>query len=101
MSMPARTPLSDDQIEAGLADLDGWARDGDRIVKTYRFSGFREAVAFLIRVAFICDTRDHHPELTNVYDRVTLAFNTHDAGGKVTETDLALAREIDAMRSGA
>jgi 4a-hydroxytetrahydrobiopterin dehydratase len=98
--MPARAPLSDDRIAAALEGLDGWAREGDRIAKTYRFANFREAVAFIVRVAFVCEARDHHPELTNVYDRVTLAFNTHDADGKVTETDLALAQEIEAMATG-
>ncbi|MDX1419461.1 MAG: 4a-hydroxytetrahydrobiopterin dehydratase [Rubricoccaceae bacterium] len=99
--MPSRTPLSDDRIADALAGLDGWSRDGDRITKTYRFAGFREAVAFIVRVGFVCDAHDHHPELTNVYDRVGLAFNTHDAGGKITEMDLALARAIDAMAAGA
>ncbi len=100
--MPAREPLSPEQIEAALADpaILGWARDGDRIAKTYTFPDFRAAVAFVVRVAFVCDARDHHPELTNVYDRVTLAFNTHDAGGKITETDLLLAREIEKMVRG-
>ena len=95
--MPARLPLPDDRIEAALADLPGWRRDGDRILKEFRFADFREAVAFVVRAAFVCEAHDHHPELTNVYDRVTLAFNTHDAGGKVTETDLTLAREIERM----
>lgn len=98
--MPARQPLSDDRIAAALADLDGWARDGDRITKTFRFADFRAAVGFIVRVAFVCEARDHHPELTNVYSRVTLAFNTHDAGDKITEMDLTLAREIEDMVSG-
>lgn len=93
--MPSRSPLPDDRIEAALAGLPGWSRDGDRIVKTFRFADFRAAVAFIVRVAFVCDAHDHHPELTNVYDRVTLAFNTHDAGGKITEMDLTLAGEIE------
>ena len=95
--MPSRDPLPDDRIAAALEGLDGWARDGDAIAKTFRFADFREAVAFIVRVAFVCEAHDHHPELTNVYDRVTLAFNTHDAGGKVTEMDLLLAREVEAL----
>ena len=98
--MPSRAPLSDDRIAAALDGLDGWARDGDQIAKTYRFADFREAVAFIVRVAFVCEAHDHHPALTNVYDRVTLAFNTHDAGGKITEMDLTLAQEIEAMVTG-
>jgi 4a-hydroxytetrahydrobiopterin dehydratase len=98
--MPARTPLPDAAVEAALAGLPGWRRDGDRLLKAFRFADFREAVAFVVRVAFVCERHDHHPELTNVYDRVTLAFNTHDAGGKITEMDLTLAREIEEMVGG-
>ena len=95
--MPGRTPLTDSQIAEGLDALDGWTRDGDRIVKEYRFADFRASVAFLVRAAFVCEAHDHHPEIHNVYDRVTLAFNTHDAGNTITETDLALARAVDAL----
>ncbi len=98
--MPSRTPLPDDRITAALEGLDGWARDGDAIAKTFRFADFREAVAFIVRAAFVCEAHDQHPELTNVYNRVTLAFNTHDAGGKVTEMDLTLAQEIEKMAGG-
>ena len=93
--MPSRTPLADDAIEAALASLPGWTRDGDRLVKTYRFGGFREAVAFIVRLAFEAEAMDHHPELTNVYDRVTLALNTHDAGNRITAMDVELARRIE------
>ncbi len=95
--MPAREPLPDDRIAAALAGLDGWARDGDAIAKTFRFADFREAVAFIVRGAFVCEAHDHHPTLTNGYDRGTLAFNTHDAGGRITETDLTLAHEIEKL----
>jgi len=95
--MPARTPLSADAIAAALEGLDGWSVDGDRIVKELKFGSFREALAFLVRVGFEAEGMDHHPEITNVYDRVTLALATHDAGNKVTETDLELARRIDAL----
>ncbi len=95
--MPARAPLPNDRIRAALADLDGWEREGDRIVKAYTFGDFREAVSFIVRVAFVCEAHDHHPELTNVYNRVTLAFSTHDAGNLITEMDLTLAREIEAF----
>ena len=97
--MPARTPLSDDALDAALPD--GWRREatdgGNRVVRDFAFDDFRAAWAFLTRVAFEAEALDHHPEITNVYDRVTLALSTHDAGDRVTETDLALARRIDAL----
>ncbi len=99
--MPARTPLSDDALAAALADLGDWRAEADgagsRIVRDFQFDDFRAAFAFLTRVAFEAEARDHHPEITNVYDRVTLALSTHDAGNRVTETDLDLARRIDAL----
>ncbi|MFN3597250.1 MAG: 4a-hydroxytetrahydrobiopterin dehydratase [Rubricoccaceae bacterium] len=95
--MPARTPLAPDALAAALADLPGWEVQGDRLARTFTFADFREAMAFIVRVAFEAEALDHHPELTNVYNRVTLALTTHDAGNRVTETDLALARAIAAL----
>jgi 4a-hydroxytetrahydrobiopterin dehydratase len=95
--MPDRTPLSDDAIADALAGLDGWSLDADRLVRTWAFDSFREAFAFLTRVAFEAEAMDHHPEITNVYGRVTLALATHDAGDRVTDTDVALARRLSAL----
>jgi 4a-hydroxytetrahydrobiopterin dehydratase len=98
--MPDRTPLAPDDLQRSLASLPGWSEEGDRLVRTFTFASFREAVAFIVRVAFEAEDLDHHPEVTNVYNRVTLALTTHDAGNRVTETDLALARKISALASG-
>lgn len=97
--MPDRTPLSDADIEAALADLAGWHYDAEahQIVCDYQFGTFRDAVAWIVRAAFEADDMDHHPELTNVYDRVTVALATHDAGDRVTATDLALAQRLSAL----
>ncbi len=100
--MPARTPLDDGALDAALVDLPGWHRDGaaggpNRIVRELQLPGFRAALAFLVRVGFEAEALDHHPEIRNVYDRVTLALSTHDAGDRVTEMDLTLARKIDAI----
>jgi 4a-hydroxytetrahydrobiopterin dehydratase len=102
--MPARTPLSDSAIDAALPA--GWRRqsgDGDenRIERAFTFGSFREAFAFLTRVAFEAEAMDHHPEIWNVYDRVRLALSTHDAGNRVTETDTALAERINALAPAA
>ena len=99
--MPSRDPLSSADLDAALARLEAWRveADGDanRIVRELRLGDFRQAFAFLTRVAFEAEAMDHHPEITNVYDRVRLALTTHDAGDRVTETDLALAERIDAL----
>lgn len=103
--MPARDPLDADALRAALAGLPGWERsvEGGReaIAKTFRLGDFRGAVAFLVRVAFEAEALDHHPEVENVYDRVVLRLTTHDAGDRVTETDLALARRVEAVAPAA
>jgi 4a-hydroxytetrahydrobiopterin dehydratase len=88
--------LDTDRIRAALDELDGWQLDQDRLVRELRFDSFRDAIAFINRVADLADAANHHPELTNVYSRVTVVLTTHDAGG-VTQKDLDLARAIDGV----
>lgn len=93
--MPSREPLSREEIDRALRDLPGWSFEEDQLRKTFTFESFREAVSFIVRMAFYAEELDHHPELHNVYNRVRIALTTHDAGDKVTEMDLALARAIE------
>lgn len=88
-------PLAAGQLRAALADLPGWEAAGDAITKTYTFSHFREAVSFIVRIAFAAEAANHHPELWNVYQRVRVTLATHDAGNRVTAKDVALAQEIE------
>lgn len=90
-------PLSLEEINAALATLPGWRAEGDALAKEFKFGGFRTAMAFMVRVAFEAEALDHHPEWTNVYNRVTVRLNTHSAGGKITAKDLELARKIEAV----
>lgn len=82
--------------EAALARLEGWrAVDGrDAIQREFRFRDFNAAFGFMSRVALYAERHDHHPEWTNVYNRVAITLSTHDAGG-VTDKDVALAHFID------
>jgi 4a-hydroxytetrahydrobiopterin dehydratase len=77
---------------------DGWTLSGDgrALERSYRFKDFSEAFAFLTRVALHAENVDHHPEFTNVWNRVDFRLTTHDAGG-VTERDISLARTIDGL----
>ncbi|MDX9859513.1 MAG: 4a-hydroxytetrahydrobiopterin dehydratase [Rhodospirillales bacterium] len=79
-----------------LAGLDGWneAEGRDAIRKDFRFADFNAAFAFMTRVALKAERMDHHPEWTNVFNRVAVVLSTHDAGG-VTMRDVELARFID------
>ena len=93
--MTGQTPLSKEEIEAALENLSGWRFENDRLVKRFSFSSFREAMSFMVRLSFEAETLDHHPELTNVYNRVDVVLTTHDAGNQVTASDIALAQSIE------
>ena len=90
-------PLSNSEIETSLGRLDGWSFDADSLKKTFEFSSFREAVSFIVRVAFEAEELNHHPEIENVYNRVAITLRTHDAGNKVTRADLNLAAAIESF----
>ena len=93
----ASKPLSAARITAALATLPGWTFQRDALAKTFTFGNFREALGFMVRAGFEAEAMDHHPEWTNVYNRVVIRLNTHDAGGKVTAKDVALARRIQGI----
>lgn len=92
MSRPARIGAT-----AALAGLPGWeAVEGrDAIRRRYRFGDFNAAFGFMTRVALMADKLDHHPEWSNVYNRVEVLLTTHDADG-VTALDVQLATFMDA-----
>ena len=90
-------PLTKPEIKAALAGLPGWGFAADALAKEFRFGSFREAFSFMTRIAFEAEALDHHPDWTNVYNRVAVRLNTHAAGGKVTAKDVALAKKIQAI----
>jgi 4a-hydroxytetrahydrobiopterin dehydratase len=87
--------LAPDDVEARVKALTGWSVEGDTIVKEFRFGGFPEAVAFVVRLGMAAEVANHHPDLDIRYNRVRVALSTHSEGG-VTERDFALAAEADA-----
>jgi 4a-hydroxytetrahydrobiopterin dehydratase len=87
--------LTDAEIAAALPAIPGWARNGDGIERQYRFADFVTAFGFMARVALLAEKADHHPEWSNVYNKVDIRLTTHDAGG-LSARDFALARAIDA-----
>jgi len=91
MSRPSRIGAA-----AALGQLSGWtaAEGRDAIVKTFTFKDFNQAFGWMTRVAIKAETLDHHPEWSNVWNRVEVLLATHDADG-VTELDVALARFMD------
>lgn len=88
--------LDDKEIRAALAVLQGWRREDDHLVRDFSFDGFREAIAFLVRVADAAEAANHHPELTNVYSSVTVRLTSHDVAG-ITRRDVDLAHAVTAV----
>lgn len=90
-------PLTAAEMEQALGGLPGWRLERDALAKTFSFGGFREAMSFMVRAAFEAEAMNHHPDWSNVYNRVAVRLNTHDAGGKVTAKDVELAKKIQAI----
>jgi 4a-hydroxytetrahydrobiopterin dehydratase len=90
------TALSELEVQQALAsgDLPGWRVGRGEIFKQYRFSTFRDAVAFIVRLADRAESANHHPDLENHYNRVRVGLHTWNENA-ITEKDLALAREIE------
>ncbi len=90
--------LGNDDLDAAVAELDGWRVDGDALVKELEFAGFSQAFAFLTRVAMLAEKRGHHPDFECSYRRVRLSLTSHDAGG-VTRRDVELATALSELLS--
>lgn len=88
-------PLSQKEIEDRLSQLPGWSQDGGRLTRSYRLASHFAAAALVVQIARIQDELNHHSEITLGYDTVSLAVNTHSAGGAVTDLDFALARRVE------
>ncbi len=71
-----------------------WKEENNRLVCNFEFNNFSEAFAFMTRVAMLAEQQHHHPEWTNVYNKVSISLTTHDAGNVITEKDRILAKSI-------
>jgi 4a-hydroxytetrahydrobiopterin dehydratase len=91
--------LSDDEIESRLGELEGWTRDGDSIVKSFKNEDFVGSVRFVDAVVEPAEDMGHHPDLSISWDEVTVSITNHAAGG-LTENDFELAKRIDRVAAG-
>ena len=94
--MARRKLLTETEIAARLAEVPKWTRLGSAITRTWKFEDFAEALAFINRVGALAEAMNHHPDIENSWNQVTLTLTTHDRGG-LTEFDFELARKIDAL----
>jgi len=91
-----REKLSEQEIAAEATKLPGWSVAAGKLLRTFTFKDFSEAWGFMSRVALAAEKMDHHPDWSNVWNRVTIELSTHDAGG-LTKNDFALAAKINAL----
>ena len=94
---PTRKPMTDEAIAKALKRLHGWSHEGDVIQKTYQFSSYFAGLAFATTVGTVAEGFDHHPDILIKWRKVTVSFSTHDAGNKVTATDIKVAEAIEAL----
>jgi 4a-hydroxytetrahydrobiopterin dehydratase len=74
-----------------------WIEENNQLKRTFEFKDFQEAFAFMMRVAFLAEQLQHHPEWSNVYNKVMIVLTTHDKGNTVTYKDHQLAKAIDSV----
>ena len=93
--------LTEDALAEALSELEGWSlvENGTTIEAEFSFKGFNAAFGFMTRVALAAERQNHHPEWSNVYNRVTIRWTTHSEGG-VTELDVKLARACSRFAAG-
>jgi len=91
-----RRKLSQPEIETGLSQLRGWTLAGGKVHKDFSFGSFVEAFGFMSSVALVAEAMNHHPDWSNVYNRVSIDLSTHDLGG-ISTFDLELASRIDKL----
>jgi 4a-hydroxytetrahydrobiopterin dehydratase len=96
--------LEPSEVDTWLAAHPGWARDGDGagsgIARAYKFADFGAAVGFTVRLGFVAEKRDHHPDVLVGWGKARVFWTTHDAGG-VTRLDLELAEATDTLATPA
>ena len=90
--------LSDSEIDSRLAELDGWEREGETIVKTFELADFVGSVEFINRVVEPAEEMGHHPDLSVSWNKVRVSITTHAAGG-LTANDFELAKRIEGVAS--
>lgn len=94
--MPYAPLITDEALQAALAGLPEWTREGEAIVRTVRCPSFRDAIGLVNQVADAAEDADHHPDITIVWRRVTFRLTSKASGG-LTQRDVDMAAEIDRL----
>jgi 4a-hydroxytetrahydrobiopterin dehydratase len=88
--------LDDESVNARLSEIAGWELNAGKLHRRLQFDDFVEAFGFMTKVALLAESKNHHPDWSNVYNRVVIDLNTHDVGG-ISERDFELARAINGL----
>ncbi|GAA4271908.1 4a-hydroxytetrahydrobiopterin dehydratase [Aquimarina gracilis] len=91
--------LTESEINEQLKKIDGWEYNENAIHTTFEFNDFKDAFSVMTRIAFEAELQSHHPDWTNVYNKLQISLSTHDAGG-VTDNDFKLAKTIEEIIEG-
>ena len=96
LALDGQAPMTAAEIQSHLALLQGWALDGDAIIKRYTFSDFHRTMGFANAIAYLANREDHHPDLQLSYGSCTVRWNTHSVGG-LSINDFICAAQVDAL----
>lgn len=77
--------------------MNNWKEEDNKLIKTFVFKSFSDAISWIVKASFVIEKFNHHPEWTNVYNKVHVTLTTHDAGNTVTEKDRELAVILDSL----
>jgi 4a-hydroxytetrahydrobiopterin dehydratase len=91
----SRKKLNQDDIQQALTDLPGWSVKEGKLHKQYKFNSFAQALGWMVTVGIQADKMDHHPEWSNVYNRVEVSLVTHDMDNSISSWDVELARFME------
>jgi 4a-hydroxytetrahydrobiopterin dehydratase len=94
--MPKQPKLTDSEIQSALEKMPGWSVVNGKLHRDYKFADFVHAFGFMATSALAIEAMNHHPEWSNVWNRVTVDLVTHDSGG-ITELDVKLAGKLEAI----
>lgn len=92
--MAERRKLDKSEINSNLSNLPGWSIENDKLHKTFQFNSFIAAFGFMTKAAIAAEAMNHHPEWSNVYNKVTVDLTTHDLGG-ISTFDFELAKRME------
>ena len=92
-----RYPLPENELNDSLAALPGWSVKDGKLHKEYKFASFAAAIGWMVSVGIEADKMDHHPEWSNVYNRVKVNLVTHDLHNAISNLDIALAQKMEKL----